>query len=208
MGLMDRDYMHERWRENDSPTKPPKLGETVFRETRSSGPSSQDSQVMRYKNIAVFRIAVFLWLLSVAAYLYVANQRAMALPKQFAKYILTPRERFLLLSEDAVSWIDVAVFSGRIGQKELFEYQLFLSWVVLLSIVCVAIGLMCFQMAARSLFVVTGILLLAFAAIHSTPLVSYMEIFAIAANAVLFGYIVSRMYIGAVDLKFQGWAIR
>lgn len=208
MGLMDRDYMHDRWRENDSPMSPTKLGETLFRETRTAGMSSKDNHAMRNNNIMVFRVAVLFWLMSVGAYLYVANQRAMALPKQFAKYILTPTERFLLLSEKVASWIDVVIFGGRIGQKEILEAQLILSWAVVISIICIAIGLMCFQVAARSLFVVVGILLLAFAAMHSTPIVSGMEIFAIAANAVLFGYIFSKMHLGAVDLKFKGWAIR
>ena len=208
MGLMDRDYMHDRWRENDSPMPPTKLGETIFRETRTAGMSSKDNHAMRNNHIMVFRVAVLFWLMSVGAYLYVANQRAMALPKQFAKYILTPTERFLLLSEKVASWIDVVIFGGRIGQKEILEAQLILSWAVVISIICIAIGLMCFQVAARSLFVVVGILLLAFAAMHSTPIVSGMEIFAIAANAVLFGYIFSKMHLGAVDLKFKGWAIR
>lgn len=206
MGLMDRDYMHERWHENENapPRMPPKLHETVFRENRSM---AAPAKTHRNPQIPAFRTAVLLWVLSFTGYIYMASQRALAVPKEFAKYALTPREQLILLSDRFSRWVGSVFLDGSVSASTVFEINHYLQWVVVLSFGMTAIGLMCFQMAARWIFIELSLLFFVFVAIHSTPIVSTSEVVAVIASAVMVGVVISKMYSGVVDLKFRGYAV-
>lgn len=210
MGLMDRDYMHKRWQEaeNAPPMMPPRLDETIFRENRKMDePAQPKRNWIRSPKIPAFRWAVILWVMSFAAYIYMANQRAMALPKELAKYALTPREHLILLSERFASWIGETLMGAKVSSFAAYQMYLFAPWLVLLSVVLTAVGLASFQMAARWFFVEFSLLFYVFVAIHSTPIVSTGEVVAILVNAVMTGAVFTQMYSGAVDLKFRGYAV-
>lgn len=118
MGLMDRDYMHKRWQEaeNAPPMIPPRLNETIFRENRKMDePAQPNRNWIRSPKIPAFRGAVILWVMTFAAYIYMANQRAMALPKELAKYALTP-QRALDIAFREVRKLDRRNFDGRKSQ--------------------------------------------------------------------------------------------